>query len=298
VVTYAVGASAALPFALIGGNILRRFAAPRPPVAHLGRNPIRGAAHAIVGFGLYFALAIFCAVHAVRTGQPLYWLMVLFAFPILGAVVYIVAIYLPVRGCGGTRPRRSTPPPGRWIRSGGTRARAAFEETPSRAQPDAPGLRVVGRGRCARCGAGLRGLPVGPFAKDPEIRLGAARAHVECQRYADALRMLQALRSEHPEFRPEPVALLTARALAGTSRRRKPARSSPMPRRASEPTRRRRKYAIWAYAIGDPLTSARLQADLDTIAARWNVLARELNAPRRRRVLRARELAGGKSGRG
>ena len=51
-------------------------------------------------------------------------------------------------------------------------------------------------------------------------------------------------------------------------------------------------------AIGDPLTSARLQADLDKIAARWNGLARELNASAQRRVLMARELASGKPGRG
>ena len=41
----------------------------------------------ILGFGLYFALAIFCAVHVVRTRQPLYWLMILFGFPLLGSVV-------------------------------------------------------------------------------------------------------------------------------------------------------------------------------------------------------------------
>ena len=49
----------------------------------------------IVGIGLYFALAIFCAIHAVRHRQPLYWLFILFAFPLLGSLVYFLAIYLP-----------------------------------------------------------------------------------------------------------------------------------------------------------------------------------------------------------
>ena len=49
----------------------------------------------IVGLGLYFLLAVLCAVHVVRSGQPMYWLMILFALPILGSVVYLFAVYLP-----------------------------------------------------------------------------------------------------------------------------------------------------------------------------------------------------------
>ena len=49
----------------------------------------------IVAGGLYFALAIFCAVHVVRTRQNLYWLLVLFGFPLLGSLVYFFAIYFP-----------------------------------------------------------------------------------------------------------------------------------------------------------------------------------------------------------
>jgi hypothetical protein len=39
------------------------------------------------------------------------------------------------------------------------------------------------------------------------------------------------------------------------------------------------------------VTSARLQAEMDRIASRWNPLARELNAPATRRLDAARELA-------
>src|SRR5690349_7573831 len=49
----------------------------------------------IVGLGLHFMIALFFAVHALRTGQPLFWLIILFSFPILGSIAYFLAIYLP-----------------------------------------------------------------------------------------------------------------------------------------------------------------------------------------------------------
>ena len=44
---------------------------------------------------LHIAIAIFFAVHAVRSGKDRYWLFVLFAFPLLGSIVYCFAVYLP-----------------------------------------------------------------------------------------------------------------------------------------------------------------------------------------------------------
>ena len=49
----------------------------------------------IAGIGLHVIVALFFAVHAVRSGQNNYWLFILFAFPLLGSVVYFFAIFLP-----------------------------------------------------------------------------------------------------------------------------------------------------------------------------------------------------------
>ena len=49
----------------------------------------------IFGIGLHVVLALICAVHVVRTGQPNYWLFILFAFPGLGSLVYVLTVYLP-----------------------------------------------------------------------------------------------------------------------------------------------------------------------------------------------------------
>ena len=44
----------------------------------------------ILGF-LHIAVAIFFAVHAVRSGRNMYWIMILILFPFLGSVVYFFA---------------------------------------------------------------------------------------------------------------------------------------------------------------------------------------------------------------
>lgn len=36
----------------------------------------------IAGLGLHFIIALVCAVHAIRSQQPMYWLFILFAFPV------------------------------------------------------------------------------------------------------------------------------------------------------------------------------------------------------------------------
>ena len=53
----------------------------------------------IFGIGIHILIAVFFAIHVVRNGQQLYWLLILFMFPLLGSVVYFFAIYLPNSRC-------------------------------------------------------------------------------------------------------------------------------------------------------------------------------------------------------
>jgi len=48
-----------------------------------------------IGLGVHILVALFFAVHAVRHRQQMYWLLILFSFPLLGSVVYFFAIFLP-----------------------------------------------------------------------------------------------------------------------------------------------------------------------------------------------------------
>lgn len=245
------------------------------------------------GLGLHVVIAILCAIHAVRTRQQMYWLFILFAFPLLGSLVYFFAIYLPnSRLERGAMKAVATAvkaiDPTREVRE----ARAALEDAPT-AQNQmrlASALLEVGEAEAAaqQYEACLRG----PFASDVEIRYGAARAFVGCQRYADALRYLEPLRQERPDFRSEAVSLLVARALAGTSRSAE-ARQEFMSAVSRFGTyEAKAEYAIWSYAVGDRSTADSLSAALDKIASRWNSLTRELNEPVVRRLTAARALAG------
>lgn len=48
-----------------------------------------------IGLGLHVFIALFFAVHAIRSGQQIYWLVILFSFPLLGSVVYFLALPQP-----------------------------------------------------------------------------------------------------------------------------------------------------------------------------------------------------------
>lgn len=246
-----------------------------------------------VAFGLHFGLAIFCAIHVVRSGQPLYWLMILFGFPVLGSVVYFLAVYLPNsrlqrQAFKAVSAAAKAIDPQREVRA----ARAAYDEAPTAQNHMRLAAALLEVGEAQQAAQAYEACLAGPFARDPEIRFGAARAYLECQRHADALRYLEPLRKEHPDFRPGPVALLTARALAASGRAAD-ARAEFSAAEARFGTyEAKAEYAIWAYAIGDRPTAQRLQEELDRIAKRWNPMARDLNAASLRRLQAARDLAG------
>jgi len=85
-----------------------------------------------IGIGFYVIVAIYFAVHAVRTRQNIYWLLILFAFPLLGSVVYFFAIYLPnLRQSRGARSAARTitrlVDPDRAVRE----ARSDFDRAPT-----------------------------------------------------------------------------------------------------------------------------------------------------------------------
>lgn len=244
------------------------------------------------GLGLHIIIALLCAVHVVRTRQQLYWLFILFAFPLLGSLVYFFGVYLPnsrlergamkavsaaVRAIDPTREVRE--------------AKAAFEDSPTAQNQMRLAAALLEVGEAQAAAQQYESCLKGPFASDAEIRFGAARAFVECQRYTDALRYLEALRVERPDFRAEAVSLLLGRSLAGLSRHDEARREFESAVSKFGTFESKAEYAIWAYAIGDTSTSERLHSELEKIASRWNPLTRELNAPVVRRLTAAKAFA-------
>ena len=238
-----------------------------------------------VGIGLHLIVALFFAIHAVRTGQPIWWLFILFSFPLLGSIVYFVAIYLPNSRLQRTAGKvvaaaAKALDPTRELRE----AREAFEFTPTAQNQMRLAAALLEAGEAAEAARSYEACLHGPFAADPEIRFGAARAFIECARFADALQHIDAIRAAQPDFRAEDIALLRARALAGAGR-------GPEARAEFESAvaqfgsfDARAEYAIYAASSGDVGTARRLQAELDAIMKRWGRHNRDLNAPLLRRL--------------
>lgn len=242
----------------------------------------------IFGIGLHILVALFFAVHVIRSGQQIYWLLILFSFPLLGSIVYFVAIYLPdSRLEHGARKTvaavaRSLDPD-RELRE----ARAAFDFTPSAQNQMRLAKALLEAGAAGEAASNYEACLKGTLASDPEIKFCAARAFFECGRFAEAMTHLDDLRTRDANFRTEQISLLTARCLAGSGRQQeaKAAFEETVTRFASVEVKV--EYAVWAAGTGDTATAQRLKADLDQTMQRWNRSTRELNRDLIRRLAAA-----------
>ncbi|QPF71836.1 tetratricopeptide repeat protein [Roseateles sp. DAIF2] len=246
------------------------------------------------GLGLHILFALFCAVHVVRSGQQLYWLFILFAFPLLGSLVYFFVIYLPnsrlERGARKTLSAAARSlDPGRAVRE----ARERFDATPTAQHQMDLAAALLDNGQAAEAATQYEACLKGPFASDPDIRLGAARAFADSGRPVEALAHLEALRRERADFRADQIAVLRARCLAALDgHHRDEARAAFEEALSRHGTfEAHAEYAIWALGIGDQATAQRLQAEIERITRHWNKMSRELNEPVLRRLRAARQAS-------
>ncbi len=206
----------------------------------------------ILGLGIHFLIAIFFAVHALRSGREIYWLLILFSFPILGSAVYFFAIFLP-----HTRLERELAKAGRTVlRSldpGGDlrEAQQAFDLTPTAHNQVRLAETMLAAGMSAQAVAQFEACLRGPFAKDPEIRFGAARARLANQDAALCIEMLTALRNDHPGFRGEQCGRLLAQAYAAAGRHGEAGREFAMLVQQFKGIETRAEYALWAIGQRD-----------------------------------------------
>jgi hypothetical protein len=218
----------------------------------------------IFGLGIHILVAIYFAIHAMRTGRELYWLIILFSFPMLGSVVYFFAIYLPqskvergLRSAG--KVIEKTINPGRALRE----AQKAFDLTPTAHNQMRLARAMLDGGMAAQAVAQYDACLAGPFANDPEIGMSAGEAKLANQQPQEALKVLAAVRAASPGFRPEQLGLLMARAhsQAGNAAEAGAELAALVARFAS--VEARAEYAIWAIGQGDKATAQRELAEID-----------------------------------
>jgi hypothetical protein len=234
----------------------------------------------IFGIGIHVIVAIFFAVHAVRNGQPIYWLLILFMFPLIGSVVYFIAIYLPsTRINQGARKVATvavkTLDPGRELRE----AREAYDYTPTAQNQMRLATALLESGNAAEAAATYEACLQGPFSGDLEIRYGAARATLASGRGGDAVQHLQTIRAANASFRAEQVSLLLAQAWAVAGRQDEARAEFEYALGTYGGFTTQAEYAIWAAGVGDADKANALNAELRRTIDRWTSQTRDLNQP-------------------
>lgn len=249
----------------------------------------------IVGAALHFLAAIFFAIHAVRRGQNMYWLWILFMFPLLGSIVYFFAVYLPeTRIEQGVNKMANAAmqvlDPGKALRE----AQRAYELTPTAQNRMQLAQCLLHADKPEEAAQHYEACLQGPFANDPEIRLGAAQAHLLSGQAQKALDLLQNIRQQSPQFQAENVTITLAK-VYGSLQQTDNANAlfvEAVQRFGSFEAHA--EYAIWAAESGQTDLARAQKAELDNIKRHWkgNRHAKLLNKPLIKRLDAAMSKAG------
>ena len=163
---------------------------------------------------LYLIPAIFFAVHAVRTGRNMYWIMILMMAPYLGSIIYFFAEYLPEMRHStvarkSVRVVTSLVDPNRELRE----ARLAFDRTPTVDNRSRLAEALLARGDYDEAIEQFQACASGPYAKDVKFRRGLARAQLSAGRHAAAAATLESLMADSPRDAGADASLWLAQAL-------------------------------------------------------------------------------------
>jgi hypothetical protein len=226
---------------------------------------------------VHLAIAAFFGVHAIRSGQPIYWLFVLFAFPLFGSIVYAFAIYLPQLRYtrGGMRAARTVQAfvdPNRELRE----ANAEFDRTPTAYNRARLGAALLAKGEVEDAISHYRAAASGPYANDASFLEGLAKAELAAGRPADAAATLERLFAAHPGQQRGALAIAHAEALAGAgSDQARAAFDAVVASDAS--TEARYKYGAFLLGRGDEAGARRAFETVLRDAERGHYHSRELN---------------------
>lgn len=159
-------------------------------------------------------LQILCAIHVVRTGRPLYWILILLIGSYLAVAVYLLVAVIPdlhndPRRRRFARQMLTTIDPERQRREIKERLDAA-DTVDNRKALAEECLRL---GDYANAADLYRSILKGMYANDPNFMLGLAEAEAGLGDYAKARTTLEALIRANPDFRSSDGHLLYARCL-------------------------------------------------------------------------------------
>jgi hypothetical protein len=168
-----------------------------------------------LGLGAHVIVAIFFAIHAIRTGRQIYWLFVLFAFPLLGSIVYFFAEFWPDMRGNRTLNKtgkavRSIVDPGRALRD----AQQAVDLSPSADNRIRLATALSNANRLDEAIAQYQSAAVGLHEFDPSLNVGLARTLLAQNRGLEARTVIERYMHHEKNRLPSELPLLYARALA------------------------------------------------------------------------------------
>jgi hypothetical protein len=230
------------------------------------------------GLGLHVLIAIYFASHVLRTGQDRYWLMILFAFPLLGSLVYFLMIWLPdarrsTQGQMVARGVQKLLDPSRELRA----AQEALEVAATPANRLRLADALLGMGRASEAVVQYQAVLNGMYADDPQVRIHLARALVEAGNPHEARSLLDKLIAEMPRLKSPEGHLIYARAVAalGDQARAREEFESLVSYYAGLEARAR--YAEVLLAWGDTARLLALVTDTGKVVKRMPAATRDLN---------------------
>jgi hypothetical protein len=173
----------------------------------------------VLGLILYYLPSILCGVHAVRSGQPMYWLWILVIGGPLGAIIYFAAVIVPELAGGRTargaaRAARQALDPERDYRL----AKRALDDTPTLGNRMRLANAAEALGRWPEAEAEWAQCAAGVGAEDPAVLMGHTRALLELGRYQEALARLEQLKALGRDGETPQATLAFARAYEGMGR--------------------------------------------------------------------------------
>lgn len=169
----------------------------------------------VLGLGLHVLIALYFAVHAMRSGQDKYWLWILFAFPLLGSLVYAVAVWLPDarhsrQGQQVLRGVRKALDPSRELRE----AQEALDLAATPAHRTRLAEALLASGRASEAVVQFQAVLTGLYADDAALQVRLACALLEAGKPAEARDLLDRLIRQQPQFKSPEGHLVYARAVA------------------------------------------------------------------------------------
>lgn len=236
----------------------------------------------IFGLGLHILIALFFAIHAIRNGQQLYWLLILFSFPLLGSLVYFFAIYLPSsrleRGMhkgfkSAKKVLINAIDPSKNLRL----AEQAFDLTPTAQNQMALANAHLENGNVDAAVAHFDACLTGPFGNDPYLLLAVAQAKMLQNNAQATLDLLTRLKQINQDYQAEKVILLTAQAFVSLNRQAEAMEMFAKAHQQFNSFEAQARYALWALSQGNLLIANQVRVDIERTVQYWSKHTRELN---------------------